>query len=125
MRINYVRDSLLLACRHHLNEDASVYGEIAVAPGAGGGAEPLEFQFGLEYSPNGFCGSPYTGANVHLREELDFGGSINVMAGWQWRSACSGRVLRVGGQYYDGHALQYSFLHEHETLIGLGVWFDY
>jgi len=31
----------------------------------------------------------------------------------------------VGGQYYNGPSLQYSFLEEQENLIGGGIWFDF
>lgn len=127
-RINYVRDSLVFGVTRDLTPDAQVYGEIGYALGVDGGAEPLEFQFGAQYSPvadTGLRGAPFAAVNVHLREEVDFGGGINVMAGWRWRGSDSGRLLRIGLQYYNGKSIQYEFLHEDQQLIGYGIWFDY
>lgn len=127
-RIEYVRDSLILGITHDITCDLTVYGEIAYAAGALGGAKPLEFQFGAQYSPaiaNGLKGSPYAAVNGHLREDFNFGGSINVVAGWQWRGAESNRLFRAGFQYYNGKSLQYQFFDKNEELIGLGFWFDF
>jgi hypothetical protein len=127
-RINYVRDSLIVGLMHDLTPDLQAYGEIGYALSTEGGAEPLEFQFGLQYLPLRdvwLRGAPFAAANVHLREEVDFGGGINVQAGWRWRGADSGHVLRVGLQFYNGKSIQYSFLDRDEQLFGLGIWFDY
>lgn len=127
-RINYVRDSLVFGVTRDVTPDAQVYGEIGYALGADGGAEPLEFQFGAQYNPlddTGLRGAPFAAVNVHLREEVDFGGGINVMAGWRWRGADSGRLLRIGLQYYNGKSIQYSFYNEDQQLFGYGIWFDY
>jgi len=127
VRIEYVRDSAILGLIHNLTPDVAVYGEIGYAIGAQGGAKPLEFQFGAEFSPaiaNGLRGTPFAAVNGHLREDFDFSGSINVVAGWQWRGPKSGRLFRAGFQYYNGQSLQYQFFDKHEELIGLGIWFD-
>jgi hypothetical protein len=127
-RINYVRDSLVFGVTRDLTPDTQLYGEIGYAIGADGGAEPLEFQFGAQYNPiddTGLRGAPFAAVNVHLREEVNFGGGINVMAGWRWRGAESGRLLRIGLQYYNGKSIQYQFLHEDQQLFGYGVWFDF
>jgi hypothetical protein len=128
VRINYVRDSLIAGVMHDLSPDAQVYGEVGYAVGVGGGAEPLEFQFGVQYLPLGDVwrrGAPFAAVNAHLREEVDFGGGVNVLAGWRWRGEESGHVLRVGLQYYNGKSIQYSFFDRDEQLFGLGIWFDY
>ncbi len=127
-RVNYVRDSLLAGVTQDLTGDLQAYGEIGYAISAEGGAEPLEFQFGLQYLPLGDVwrgGAPFAAVNAHLREEVDFGGGINVLAGWRWRGVDSGHVLRVGLQYYNGKSIQYSFFDRDEQLAGFGVWFDY
>jgi hypothetical protein len=127
-RINYVRDSLVFGVTRDVVPDAQVYGEIGYAIGADGGAEPLEFQFGAQYNPTrdtGLRGAPFAAVNVHLRQEVDFGGGINMMAGWRWRNAENGRLLRVGLQYYNGKSIQYEFFDESQQLFGYGVWFDY
>jgi hypothetical protein len=127
-RVNYVRDSLIAGLTQDLTRDLQAYGEIGYAISAEGGAEPLEFQFGLQYLPLADLwrrGAPFAAANVHLREEVDFGGGINVLAGWRWRGSESGHVLRIGLQYYNGKSIQYSFFNRDEQLAGVGIWFDY
>jgi hypothetical protein len=127
-RINYVRDSLIVGTTYDWTEDLQVYGEIGAALNHNGGAELFEFQFGAQYSPavaNGLHGSPFAAINAHLRQEFNFGGSINFETGWQWRGAASNHLFRVGFQYYDGPSLQYSFFDRHESLVGGGLWFDF
>jgi len=124
-RRNYVRDAALVGISQDLNDDCRVYGEVAYSPGATGGAEPLEFQFGAEYSPNQPRLAPFAAVNLHSREEFDFQASVNVVAGWQVRGDHTGRRMRFGAQYYNGKALQYSFFDRNEKLAGAGLWFDY
>lgn len=127
-RINYVRDSLVLGIAHYPSNDTRVYFEIGYAPGVSGGAEPLEFQFGAEYSPVGIVccgGAPFAAINGHLREEVNFGGSVNIEAGWQWRGSVSNRLLRAGFQYFNGKSYMYEFFNTHEELTGFGIWLDY
>jgi hypothetical protein len=127
-RINYVRDSLVFGVTRDVIPDVQVYGEIGYALGADGGAEPLEFQFGTQYNPirdTGLRGAPFAAVNVHLRQEVDFGGGINVMAGWRWRNPETGRLLRTGLQYYNGKSIQYEFFDQSQQLFGYGIWFDY
>lgn len=127
-RINYVRDSLVFGVTRDVTPDVQVYGEFGYALGADGGAEPVEVQFGAQYVPvreTGLRGAPFAAANVHLRQEVDFGGGINLMTGWGWRNAESGRLLRVGLQYYNGKSIQYEFFDERQQMFGYGIWFDY
>ncbi|MBL8848362.1 MAG: DUF1207 domain-containing protein [Planctomycetaceae bacterium] len=127
-RINYVRDSLVFGVTRDVTDDVQVYGEIGYALGADGGAEPLEFQFGTQYVPiadTGRRGSPFAAANVQMRQEVDFGGGINLMAGWRWRGVESGRLLRIGLQYYNGKSIQYEFYDESQQMFGYGIWLDY
>ncbi|MFO1000804.1 MAG: DUF1207 domain-containing protein [Planctomycetaceae bacterium] len=127
-RINYVRDSLLAGTTYELNDVSRVYGEIGYALGTDGGAKPLEFQFGAEYSPlptTQFTGAPFTAVNTHLREDFDFSGGVNVVAGWGWQGEHSKRRLRLGVNYYNGPTLQYEFFDRWENLVGGGIWLDY
>ncbi|MFQ5732778.1 MAG: DUF1207 domain-containing protein [Planctomycetaceae bacterium] len=127
-RINFVRDALLFGLAYDVTPDWLVYGEVAYAVNTDGGAEPWEFQFGVEYSPvirSGLRGSPFFAVNGHLREEFDFGGSVNILAGWQWRSSASDARLRIGGQYFNGKSMQYSFFNRNEELAGVGIWYDF
>jgi hypothetical protein len=127
-RVNYVRESALVGLSYDVTPDVRVYGEIGYAVARSGGAEPWELQFGAEYSPlvcNGRRGSPFAAANVHLREEVDFGGNVVLQTGWQWRGADTNHLLRTGLQYYNGKSSQYSFFDTYEEALGVGIWFDY
>ncbi len=128
VRLNYVRDSLIFGVMHDVTEGVQAYGEIGYALSVEGGAEPLELQFGTQYAPTwdtGRRGAPFAAVNVHLREEVNFGGGLNVEGGWAWYGADSGHLLRVGLQYYTGKSIQYSLLDRDEQLFGIGIWFDY
>lgn len=126
-RINYARDSLLLGIAWRPNPDLRLYGETGYAFYIDGGAEPWEFQFGVEYSPaapTDRWGAPFFATGTHLRQENNFGGNLVVQTGWQWRGA-TGRLLRVGLHYLNGKSNQYQFFNEHEEQVGIGTWFDY
>jgi hypothetical protein len=105
--------------------DVRIYGEIAYAPSAEGGAEPLEIQTGAEYSPAKPYLSPFAAVNLHYREEFGFQASVNVVAGCQVRSPTTNRLFRFGIQHYNGKSLQYEFLDVYETLTGAGLWVDF
>jgi len=127
-RVNYVRDSLLAAVMYDFTSQLQGYWEVAYAVGAEGGAEPVELQFGVQYSPaveTGFRGAPFAAVNGHLRQELRFGGSLNVEAGWAWRGGPSNNLFRAGFQHYSGNSMQWSFIHRYESLTGMGIWFDF
>ncbi|MEK6262679.1 MAG: DUF1207 domain-containing protein [Planctomycetota bacterium] len=127
VRLNYVRDSAIVGWTRDLTPEAQVYGEVAYALNHEDGALPWEFQYGIQYSPRvpGLYGAPFGGINGHTRQDFNYETSINVVAGWQWWGEQSNHTFRVGIQYYDGPALQYSFVNKHETLMGWGIWFDY
>jgi hypothetical protein len=127
-RINYVRDSLLAGVTYELSDITRVYGEIGYALGIEGGAKPLEFQFGAEYTPiaqTSKLGAPFAAVNGHLREDFDFQGGVNVVSGWGWQGLETKRRLRIGLNYYHGPSLQYEFFDRWENLIGGGIWLDY
>lgn len=127
-RINYVRDSLIFAIAHRPHQDVRIYAEAAVALHTGEKTDPWEFQFGAEYSQiypaNQPYGSPFIAFNVHLLQELDFGGNINLQIGWQWRGP-SNRLFRAGIQYFDGASDQFEFQDLYERKIGIGLWGDF
>ncbi len=127
-RINYVRDAIVLGESYFLNPSLRAYGEVAYAFKTDGGAEPWEFQFGLEHSPaqpTGFRGAPFAAANAHLREEFNFSGNLVVQAGWAWRGSGAGHLLRTGVEYFNGKDEQYSFLKEDLQKLGIGLWYDF
>ena len=126
-RINYVRDAAVWGHSYFWTEDIRLYGEAAYAFNVDGGAEPWEFQFGVEYSPARPTGPrpvPFVAVNGHLREEIEFGGNLTVQAGYQWRGT-TGHRFRVGMHYVTGKSDQYEFFNQFEDKVGLGVWFDY
>jgi hypothetical protein len=127
-RLNYVRDSFLVGTTFDYTPDWQFYGEVAYAANHSGGAEPLELQFGSQYSPampTGFHGAPFAAINGHLRQEFNYGGSVNIEAGWAWRGAENGALLRAGFQHYNGPSMQWSFFRRYECLTGLGIWYDF
>ncbi len=126
-RINYVRDGIALGAGCYWTDALRVYGEVGCAIGANGGAEPMEFQFGADYSPphTSVWGSPFAAINIHLRQEVDFGGNVVAQVGWQWRQGASGRSSRLGLQYFNGKHEQYQFFNEFESRLGFGFWVDY
>lgn len=131
MRLNYLRDSVVLGGGFFPTPDVRLYGEADYAFRRDGGAQPWHFRFGVDYSPQpaqawlGWYGTPFAAIGGELREEVEFGGGVNAVAGWQFRGPESRRLLRVGVQYYNGKSLQFSFFDTHEQLIGLGIWYDY
>lgn len=126
-RINYVRDALVWGLALRPAAALRFYGEVGWAFHTDGGAEPWEFQVGADLSPGsptGFGGAPFAAVNSQFREEVDFGGSLTVQAGWAWRGN-SGHLLRLGLHYLNGKSNQLQFFRHHEEQIGVGLWFDY
>ena len=74
--------------------------------------------------PTGPRGTPFFAANAHLREEDDFGGDINLQAGWLWRGNSS-QVMRIGAFYFNGKTSQYQTFNDSEEQIGFGLWYDF
>lgn len=127
-RINYVRDVFVLGGGYFVDPDLRLYAEIGYAFNTDGGAEPWELQFGAEFSPaehNGIYGAPFWAINGYLREEVDWGGNVNFMIGWQWRGDRNNHLLRIGFQYLDGKTMQYSFFQNSERMVGFGTWYDF
>ena len=126
-RLNYVRDAIVLGLAVRPHPDLRIYGEAGYGVWTDGGAEPWEFQFGIDYSPaepSGILGAPFLAVNGHLREELDFSGSFTAQAGVQWRGE-EGNLFRLGAHYFNGLSDQYQFLNTFEEQIGVGLWYDF
>ncbi len=127
-RLNYTRDSIMLAVGFFCTERLRLYGETAYALSANDGAEPLEFQFGFDWAPardTGLLGAPFLAANGHLREDVDFGGNLVLQAGWSWRRYPRGSLFRLGVQYYKGKSEQYEYFDFNEERFGWGLWADF
>jgi len=128
IRINYVRDALVLAVARRFWNDWRAYAEAAWAFYTGIETEPWEFQFGLEYAPiypaYGFRGTPFAAINLHLFQELNFSGYLCCQLGWQWRGA-SNQLFRLGLQYMNGYDDQFQFHRLTTNKIGVGIWYDF
>jgi len=128
-RIDYLRDAIVLGGGYFPTPDWRVYAEADYAYNTNGGAAPWHFNFGVDYSP--ICPTPITRpmpfAAVHgnLREELNFSGGVNVVAGVQWRGTENDHLFRTGLHYYAGQSLQYSFINDYEEFVGWGMWLDF
>jgi hypothetical protein len=121
------RDALVLGHSVYVTDSLRLYGEVGYAFYCTA-SEPWEFQFGADYAPRtptGIHGAPFFAINGYLRQELDFGGGLNVETGWAWRSDMTAHLLRMGLLYYNGASVQYAFLPFHEQQIGFGVWYDF
>lgn len=126
-RKNYVRDAIIFGASFNPTPAWRLYGETAYAFFTAGGAEPWEFQFGVEYAqpgPTGRCGTPFFATNGHLREENDFGGDYTLQLGWLWRGD-TGNMFRTGFQFLAGHSNHYQFFNESEEQYGWAIWYDY
>ncbi len=128
-RLNYVRDAVVAGVGYFPHPWIRTYFEVGWAViFTSGGAKPWEVQTGFEVDsrrPTGLRGEPYFAMNIHLREEVNWGGSLNVLAGWQWRGHKSDHVFRVGLQFYNGKNAQYSLLQDNQQLVGLGIRYDF
>lgn len=127
-RVNYSRNALVLGGSYYVRDDLRLYAEAEWAFYTDGGSQPWEFQFGLDYAPawgaDSRRGAPFVALNGHLREEVDYGGSFVVQAGWQWRGPTN-HLFRVGAQYFTGKSDQYQFCQRNEDKVGIGVWYDF
>jgi len=126
-RLNYLRDAIVWGHSFYATEDLRLYAEAAYAFRVDDGAEPWEFQFGVDYSPaapTGLWPVPFIAVNGHLREEVEFGGNVVVQVGVQWRGT-SGNLFRIGMHCYNGKSDQYEFFDRFENKLGAGMWYDY
>jgi len=126
-RIHYSRTGFVVGGAYRPTPDWRMYAEAGWAFAIGGGAEPWEFQFGIEYSPDGptgWQGAPFVAVNGHLREENNFGGNVVAEAGWLWRGQ-AGHTFRTGLYYFNGMSDETEFFTNSEQLLGIGVWADF
>ncbi len=121
----FQRQSLVFGHSVYVSNRFRLYGEAGYAFSSKV-SDKWEFQFGAECAPvcpTGLLGSPFLAANGYLREEVDFGGTFTLQAGWAWRKK-RGRLFRVGMQYSNGASSQLALHDRHEQQIGFGIWFD-
>jgi hypothetical protein len=125
-RINYVRDGVVLGASRYPYPFWRQYAELGWAFHTSGGAEPLEMQFGSEFSTPGPTASrfvPFVAVNGHLREEQSFGGDFALQTGWLRRGEY-GQTFRLGFHFYTGKSSQMQFFDQSEEHLGLGIWYD-
>ncbi|WP_437190599.1 DUF1207 domain-containing protein [Planctomicrobium sp. SH527] len=127
-RLNFLRDCLYLGYSYYPNPDLRLYAELDYGFNTDV-AKPWNFQFGLDYGPSyptRIYGAPFFAMNVHLRQELDYGGNINIQGGWAWRGeGLSAGTLRTGPFFYNGKSPQFSFYTRSEQQLGWGLWYDF
>ncbi len=125
--VNYTHDVAVLAIGLRIVEDLRLYAEAGYAFYRKGGADPWEFQFGVDWSrvrAESSFGSPFFAVNGRIRQEVDFGGSVSAQLGWQRRGE-GGNLLRLGFNYFNGKSDACQFFTEHEEHFGLGLWYDF
>ncbi|MEI7701958.1 MAG: DUF1207 domain-containing protein [Planctomycetia bacterium] len=127
VRKNYVRDSVIAGISYDMLTASRVYAEVGYALGISGGAEPMEMQLGTEWTPTakGRRGAPFAAFNAQFREEQGSNAGLNMGTGWGWEGTQTRHRVRVGANYYNGPALQYSFADRRENLVGGGIWLDF
>ena len=127
VRENYVRDSVIAGISYDMLTASRVYAEVGYALGISGGAEPMEMQLGTEWTPapKGRLGAPFAAFNAQFREEQGSNAGLNMGTGWGWEGTQTRHRVRVGANYYNGPALQYSFADRRENLVGGGIWLDF
>ena len=128
VRLEYSRNALVFGLSYYATPDVRLYGEMDWAFYTNGVTQPWQFQFGTEYSPiysPGFRGSPFFAINGHLRQEVAFGGNVNVQTGWQWLNGNTGTRIRLGFQYFNGKNEMYQFYNDFVQQFGIGLWYDY
>lgn len=127
-RLNYSRDTLVAGYSYYPIPAVRLYAEAGWASHCDI-SQPWHIQFGVDCGPRdstGSHGAPFFAANVHLREELDFGGNLAVETGWAWRGDdILDGILRTGAYFYEGGSPHFSFYAEHERQVGWGLWYDY
>jgi len=125
MRRNYVRDAVTTGITFDLAQSLTFYGEAGYAFYTSGGARPWELQVGGEVHPlfeACRCGNPFLAVHGHFREDADFGGSVNILVGSEWRSPGGDRRLGLGLRYFNGYSSQYQFFDRQEELVGVTFW---
>ncbi len=125
LRNNYVRDSIMMGVGCYVTDNLRLFGEVDYAVGLGGGSQPIELQWGADYSPARPGGAPFFALYGNQRQELDFGGFFVVQAGWQWRGGLALSTLRIGLEYFNGKSNQWEFYNQFEQRFGWGIWYDF
>jgi hypothetical protein len=125
-RINYSRDSLVLAFSYFPLPAWRWYAEAAWAFRYDV-TSPWEFQFGVDVAepgPTGPWGTPFIALNGHIHQDVDYGGNVVAQLGWLWRGNTT-HTLRAGFHYFNGKSNQFEFYQNFEQQVGGGLWYDF
>jgi hypothetical protein len=128
VRVNYVRDAIVLGGAVHWWDVVRLYGEVDWAVFQADISRAVHFQVGAEYSPlvvDSFRGTPFAAVNALFRQEVNFAGTLTVQGGWQWNGVRGAQRFRVGLQYLLGKSPQFEFYNTNEQSLGAGLWYDY
>ncbi len=129
-RKHYSRDAVMLGLAFKPTDDTRLYAEVDYAFHRGETTDPLELQFGVEYTPqfdpqtNNWTFRPFLASHGHLYQERDFGGYWATQTGIQWRSPTNS-LLRFGAEYFIGGDDLYQFHTTFQRKIGGGIWYDF
>ena len=130
-RKHYVRDSIMFGISFKPVSDVRLYAELDYAFHYDKKTtDPLELQFGFEYTPqfkptrSNWTARPFLATHGHLYQERDFGGYWATQTGLQWRSPTNS-VLRLGAEFYVGGDDLYQFHTTYQRKIGGGIWYDF
>ncbi len=129
-RVHYSRDAIMFGLAFKPIDEVRMYAEADYAFHTGETTEPMEFQLGLEYSPqfdprmSNMIARPFFASHVHLYQERDFGGYWATQLGAQWRSDTN-KLMRLGAEYFQGGDDEYQFHHTFQRKYGFGFWLDF
>ncbi len=129
-RKHYSRDAIMFGLAFKPTADVRLYAELDYAFHCGETTDPVELQFGFEYSPqfnpymSNWVARPFLATHAHLYEERDFGGYWATQTGVQWRSA-SNSLMRLGAEFFLGGDDLYQFHRSYSRKIGVGFWYDF
>ena len=127
LRRPYTRDAIVLGLGLRPCENFRLYAEADYAFYTFGSPKPWQFQFGVDWStlqPTGLRGAPFFAINGMIRQDVDYGGNLTVLTGWQWRGQAD-QLLRTGFYYFNGKSNQGQFFDQFEEQIGMGMWYDF
>lgn len=128
-RVQYTRDEIVFGVGFRPIPSIRLYGEFGAAYKTGATTDPIELQFGAEYSApyipeNNPTGTPFAAIHGHLFQELDYSGYLNLQAGWQWRGK-SNDLFRLGVEFFTGCDDQFQFHYYYQKKLGFLVAFDF
>lgn len=127
-RINYTREEIFGAAAWSFWPQWRTYAEVGWAYDLLGEdlQEEWRVQAGLEYERDkpvwGRNWRLYAATNLTAYQESDWNPDTAIQFGIHYRK--SGRLLRIGLEFYDGRTLLGEFFQDSDRWISLGTWYD-